>query len=655
MFDDSNDVANYEDGPRLSPAMIAMRDRARTDFRYFCTTFLKIKPKSDITDGSNAGLPLIPFVFNEAQEIVWAVMQDMIRAGLPVQLVILKARQFGISTFFCAWLFWQMWRQTQYSCLIAAYQQKPTLDGLNETFNTFFESFPVGFRPKLRQQRKGGRISKDEVYFADRNAMAMFAIAKSIRGAAFDGALCTEVSHYDDPDEFFGGFVPAMRGGTSKTLIMESSAKDGFFRRAYELAKTGKLGRRGIFLPWWIVPKLYHRAITRVRGVLRDAITSDRIRFSIEERREQRALSKMAAALGRPAVTDEQMWWYQYTLATDYQGDDEYMNQEFPRDDVSCFERATKSAFRMVLPLVRDSSSQVFELHPDSCMGTLESSTYIDVMAEKQIVTFREEPKPGWIDQERRPGLFLIVPPVENYRYSIGGDVADDESADEEGDDESAYSTLCVWCAETREQVASWRGRINPHDFGDVGAMLGYFYNTAILCIERNNMGQTTEDRLTRYLYYPNMYQWPDFATGGGKLTNKIGWQTNSQTKQIMMSDLRLWCRDGLFVVRDPGLASEMANYQIKHGKYEPGPDEYADRIIAAALSIQGAIQAGYGGIALSHAVSPQLRSGAGQAARVIHSTKGKVMPGVSRTLPAEFDDLSPLHVEKGLWSAATL
>ena len=54
------------------------------EFRLFARKHLKIKDK----DGN-----IVPFLLNKAQEIVLEAIEGMIQAGLPVRMIILKARQ----------------------------------------------------------------------------------------------------------------------------------------------------------------------------------------------------------------------------------------------------------------------------------------------------------------------------------------------------------------------------------------------------------------------------------------------------------------------------------------------------------------------------------------------------------------------------------
>jgi hypothetical protein len=652
----------------LSSEEEADRDRALRDFRFFCRRFLKIKPKRDDDDKLiNPELkklgPLIPFVWNEAQEIVWGVMCEMMRAGIPIKLVICKARQFGISTLFCAWIFWQMWRQLHTRAMIACFQKKTTLNELNETMNTFYESFPDDMRPTLRDRRRGGRLPKDDVYFLDRKADLKFVIATkdSARGMARDLALCTEVSSYPDPEEFFGGFIPVLSENTWSTLVVESSPKDGFFWEVYKGARDRREdGRRAVFLPWWIVPKLYSLPLRRTNaGFWRDARTGTKVTFDREEKKERDELTRLAERQNRPPISAEQMYWRQKRIEA-YGGDVEYFNQEYPRDDISCFMRSTRSAFKICLPMAYESSkAEAIEAEcPEFAMGELHSETYEDPSLA-QTVTFVEEPRPGWIDQEFRAGLCIYHDRNDKYTYTIGADVADESEAGGDDDDESAFSVVCVYCCNTREQVAEWRGKLDPHDFGDVIVKIGYYYNTALVNVEYNNMGVTTIDRLTRYLAYPNRFRWPKLDEAG-KLTKKEMWVTDERTKLLMIGQFRWAVKAGFFKIRSPGLYDEMAAYRIKNGRYKVGAGAFADRIVAASLAWQGVEQSDvkpYMTMVMGSVVAEaEKQSAAGQARRVTHMTGKKPIVSVPRELPVEFGELAKdVQRVEDIWEMAAL
>jgi hypothetical protein len=568
-------------------------ERARSDFKFFCRTFLKIKPKKEATaKGVVVKTPLVSFIWNEAQEIVWSIMREQIEDGLPIKLVICKARQFGISTFFMAWVFWNMWRRQHTTAGLAAGIKSTTI-ALVECMNTFYESFPPEMRPQLRNARSGARTNKEDIYWTDRKCSLSTAVAKSdaFRGQNLDIAICTEVSSYADPFGFFEGFLPTMNESRVQTLVLESSPKDGYFWSKYNDAKDGLGGFKAIFLPWWIVPSLYSTHVEKRKGGLFNA-QGRKVTFSQEERAEQKSLSAMARKMGRPAITDSQMYWRQLKIE-EYDGDEEVFNQEYPRDDVSCFMRSTQSAFKSVLPIIHETVEATEEECDDElALGTLHSDNYADA-SQEPLVTFKPEFKEGYIDQERRAGLLMFRRPVPGHVYVIGADVADELVNVDDLDDESAFSVACVYDCNTKEQVAEWRGKLDPFDFGDELAKLGYFYNSAMLNVEINNMGQSTVNRLTMNLNYPNSFRWPKFDEAG-KLTKKEHWYTDTKTKRILIEDFKHAVREYNFVVRSPGLEHEMIAYVSKGGVYQR-TDTTSDRIIAAALAWQCVAQTEFG------------------------------------------------------------
>src|SRR3979411_582983 len=117
-----NEIASVEaNAAKRREESAARTVRLMGDFEFFCVTLLKINPKVKELqkEGTKKGV-LIPFVWNKAQLRTWKLMQSLIAQGLPIKLVVLKARQVGISTFFCAYLFWMMWRQKNYRAGVVA-------------------------------------------------------------------------------------------------------------------------------------------------------------------------------------------------------------------------------------------------------------------------------------------------------------------------------------------------------------------------------------------------------------------------------------------------------------------------------------------------------------------------------------------------------
>jgi hypothetical protein len=78
-------------------------------------------------------------------------------------------------------------------------------------------------------------------------------------------------------------------------------------------------------------------------------------------------------------------------------------------------------------------------------------------------------------------------------------------SADVSRGDASDYSTIIVTCVEDMEQVAEYRGKINPSSFGDLLTTVGTRYNNAMIVCENNSIGYAAIQRILDY-QYPKIY-----------------------------------------------------------------------------------------------------------------------------------------------------
>jgi len=81
--------------------------------------------------------------------------------------------------------------------------------------------------------------------------------------------------------------------------------------------------------------------------------------------------------------------------------------------------------------------------------------------------------------------------------YILSSDIARGDGGD--------YSTIIVSCVEDMEQVAEYKGKINPSTFGDLLVQVGRRYNNAMIVCENNNVGYAAIQRVLDS-QYPKMY-----------------------------------------------------------------------------------------------------------------------------------------------------
>lgn len=93
--------------------------------------------------------------------------------------------------------------------------------------------------------------------------------------------------------------------------------------------------------------------------------------------------------------------------------------------------------------------------------------------------------------------LYVFIEPVPGKKYLISADVARGDGKD--------YSACHVIDIESLEQVAEYKSKISPKEYGRLLVALAVEYNSAVLIVENANVGHTTIQSIIDCAY-PNLY-----------------------------------------------------------------------------------------------------------------------------------------------------
>ena len=178
--------------------------------------------------------------------------------------------------------------------------------------------------------------------------------------------------------------------------------------------------------------------------------------------------------------------------------------------------------------------------------------------------------------------LKVFQRPQPGLRYAIGCDVA-------EGLELGDFSTAFV-IDSNYNQCATWCGHIDPDLFGRHMAKLARHYNNALLAIEINNHGHAAAAAV-KNAGYNNVFVRLIKEQRSEAPTKKIGWQTNSKTKMLMLDEFVAMVRDETINLRDDEIIKEMMALTVE-------PDGNVnlngkDRVVSACIAIQALKQAG--------------------------------------------------------------
>jgi len=192
---------------------------------------------------------------------------------------------------------------------------------------------------------------------------------------------------------------------------------------------------------------------------------------------------------------------------------------------------------------------------------------HIEFLPEKSgIIEIWERPQKNW-----------------EFRYAIGSDVS-------EGLGES-YSVAYVYDRLEKKFVARMRSnRVDADIWGIKLIELGKYFNNAMIGPERNGAGITTIIKLQRSLY-PYLFYRQRPGKMKGDYVKEYGWLETNENKQILADELKRHFREIFIQVPCAHLLAEATTF-IRHenGELRHEDGKLDDCIIAGGITIQVSI-----------------------------------------------------------------
>ncbi len=552
--------------------------RCKYDFEYWCCTQIRIKYKGK---GKRD-----PFILNRAQRYYLSVLERLRKAGVPIYIILLKARQWGGSTMTQFYMMWiQKMHKMHWNSVIVGDVEKQSkvvlamYEQACQEYDTFIdEGVPTVLKPYGRTNDV--RLLEDRGCTISIGSMQK---PNKIRSEDISMAHLTEVGIWKEtegksPEDVIQSIEGSILPGAYTMLVEESTAKGvgNYFHNTYTAAKAGDNNFTPVFIPWFMID-IYSKKIS-----LFNTSTTD------EEYREFIAsMTEYEWSLWQLGATLEAINWYR----TKSRGMDEWrMKSEFPSTDIEAFQSTGRGYFK----------DEYLEECYQSCrqpkiVGEIVSSAS-SLNKTQYLQNLRIEPNSKgnlkvWVDVDKSVDM--------HDRYVVCVDLG-------KGATDAADSTIaCVfdryWQQEGEdgypEVVAEWAGKESETDLLAWRiAQIAAYYNNALLVIESNTIDSSKESRFRAVLdeikdYYPNIYKRSianktDVGTTGGF---RYGWNTNHQSKEEICADLGWALREGMYVERCREAVDEMKIFERKAdgslGNVE-GKHNHDDRVITRALGV---------------------------------------------------------------------
>jgi hypothetical protein len=546
----------------LTPAHKAEFYDAFNDHAIFCAESLKLRDEIG---------NIVPLKLRPNQLITHKKISGIRTKGRPVRLVVLKPRRITNTVAICAEMFHDIPFNTGRRGTIIADKYNPAaIEALG-----YLQQFSNNYVPLVRHgaslripplmadiRAERGQVKEEvpghKIVWSNNSFVNVLSAeeGKVGRGGGRQWLLLDEVAFYRNASDTLTSalnMVPYLPG----TGVIAQSTANGLGGEFYDLCQKAmdpdnRSGWEFLFLSWlenplWVTPFDNPEA---------------RAKFQARLDREETTLRSMHGA------SLEALNWRRMKVETECRGSVEIFHQEYPTTPLEAFlasGRPYYSTPHIARQPVRD--GEVGEL-----------------------ITIEEYPNNRLLfDPRERGGLTVFRPPTPGVFYCAGGDPSKGKDVSERKDNSNPdYSVLWIGEQYTGEQVALFRARVRPFEFGRITADLCRWYNYAFVCPEANDPSYIDAILQAEYptlLIYDRKRMPGDMRSDS---PDQLGYEVTTQTRQYLIGALGEELRGGGLTIRSKVAQGEFYTFVIKpDGKAEHMANAHDDTVIAAAHFIQ--------------------------------------------------------------------
>lgn len=587
----------YTDEDRLKVIEQFVRIRCRYDFAFWAATFVYIKNK----DGGDDVL----FRLTRPQRRFVSRLEELRKAGKPIRIVLLKARQWGGSTtsqLYMAWL--QLIHKVGLNSLIIAHQGSAS-DEIKDMFDRMIKAYPVEMLHKLgeaydaNETKLVGVGKSGSIYrVPQRNCKIKIGTAErpdGCRGGDYSLVHLSEVGLWKategkKPEDIVRSACSGVLYKPYTMIVYESTANGtgNFFQREYDDAKKWVDGKKvsqfeAMFISWFDIEK-YSLPVENIFEFA-TALYDNRNNANVSSNREESG--QYLWWLWKNGATLEAINWYISERAK--YNDHASMASEYPSDDVEAFVHSGTMVFdKYKVEAFKKYCKEprfVGDVYADADEGknALKNLRFVE---DRQGVLWIWE-KPEIDEDEKVTDRYLTV-------VDVGG-----RSSKADWSVIVVFDRLFMAEGGRPAVVAQWYGHCDIDLLAWKAARIAAFYDNSLLVIESNTLETHDKERdvdgdQSQFILnqikgvYPNLYarkqSEEDILQG---LPTKYGFHTNVATKPMVISTLVKVIRENLYVERDSRCLDEYLTYEKKpNGAYGAIVGKHDDLLMTRAIGL---------------------------------------------------------------------
>lgn len=508
------------------------------DPEVYIPKFLKIRTK----EGKITALRPKP-----AQQMLLDAVKREREAGRPPRILILKARQLGLSTITEGIMFQDSATRKLVQTLIVAHRDDSTTK-LFRMNKLFFDYLPRQLQPMCKHSNAKELVFENPTRdpAEKRRRPGLMSSIRCVtandgmgRSETLNNVHLSEFAFWKgNKNEILDGVMQAVPAELNTLVVIESTA-NGYneFKDLWDGAVAGENGWVPLFIAWFHEPK-YRMEVPE--GTVWDE--------------EERALMEAYH------LDPEQMAWRRWCIAVNCHGDKRKFQQEYPSTPEEAFLFSGTPFF--------DNEDILLRLAAAPEPADVGTFTYPEPEAGEAPAGW------AWSSDQRTGFIRVFAPPEPGAPYVIGGDTAG------EGSDK-----FTAWVVDNRTgtQVAELEFTFSELLYARQIYCLGMWYNAALIAVETNF--STYPERKLEEWNYPNLYVRERFDTYTRKSVKAFGFQTTPQTRPVILAGLHAVMEETAELVVSRNTLRQMLHFVYNEDRRpEAEEGEHDDLVMAAAI-----------------------------------------------------------------------
>ena len=534
--------------------------RLKYDFEYWAYACGRIHNKET--------RKLIRFYLRPAQRKLLHSLEKMRKAGEPMRVIVLKARQWGGSTLTQLYMMWIQiyWRSNWNSAIAAKYKSQATI--IKSMYERAIANYP---KEEYHLKNVGGSSNvKEIVETGSQISIGSMQSPDALRSGDYSMAHYSEIGLWEQteklkPEDLIASISGSITSEPYTLIVMESTAKGegNYFHKEWIKAINKESEFVPVFVAWWEI-ELYRKEFKS---------TKDLTEF-------YNNLDSYGQYLWSLGATLEGINWY-FSHKRKQSLSEWQMHEEYP----STPEEAFISSGERVIPVEYTLNLRQMVKEP-VFRGEITADAQKGESA-LQNIKFESLPN-GNLSIWQYPDDKIKY----NNRYVVSMDIGGTSKR-------SDFTVIRVLDRLDRMNgggdtfVATWRGHMDVDLVVWKAAQLSKIYCDALLVVESNTIDsrhQYVEEGNSYTVFdeivgeYDNLYVRTDPTRIKMGLPPKFGFFTSEDTKSALVVNLKALLRENRFIDYDVNMLSEINTYEYDEKRKMNAKQGSHDDVIMASM-----------------------------------------------------------------------